>query len=66
MRTTVTLDDDLLARAVRLAGPLDRSALINAGLKAFVERESARRLAQLGGSQPALKVAPRRRAKATR
>lgn len=66
MRTTVTLDDDLLAKATKLGGALDRSALISAGLKAFIERESARRLARLGGSQPALAVAPRRREKAAR
>lgn len=64
MRTTITLDDDLLAKATKLAGSLDRSALISAGLKAFIERESARRLAKLGGSQPALTVPPRRRARA--
>ena len=64
MRTTINLDDELLARATRLAGPLDRSALVSAGLKAFIERESARRLAQLGGSQPGLATAPRRRQKA--
>ena len=64
MRTTINLDDELLAKATRLAGPLDRSALISAGLKAFIERESARRLAQLGGSQPGLAAAPRRRQKA--
>ena len=66
MRTTITLDDDLLAKAAKLGGELDRSALIAAGLKAFIERESARRLARLGGSQPTLVVAPRRREKATR
>jgi predicted transcriptional regulator len=66
MRTTLTLDDDLLAKATKLAGPLDRTALISAGLQAFIERESARRLAKLGGSQPALKIAPRRREKAAR
>ncbi|MEP7102385.1 MAG: type II toxin-antitoxin system VapB family antitoxin [Burkholderiales bacterium] len=66
MRTTITLDDDLLTKAAKLAGPLDRSALISAGLQAFIERESARRLAKLGGSQPALAVAPRRRDKAAR
>ena len=65
MRTTITLDDELLAKATRLAGPLDRSALISEGLRAFIERESARRLAKLGGSQPGLAVAPRRRPKAT-
>lgn len=63
MRTTLTLDDDLLAKAAKLSGSLDRTALISASLQAFIERESARRLAKLGGSQPALAVAPRRREK---
>jgi Arc/MetJ family transcription regulator len=62
MRTTINLDDALLAKAIKLAGPLDRSAVIHEGLKAFIERESARRLARLGASQPGLKAAPRRRA----
>lgn len=61
MRTTVTLDDELLAKAVKLTGPMDRSALLATGLKALIERESARRLARLGGTQPTLEVAPRRR-----
>ena len=61
MRTTVNLDEDLLAKAIKLTGPLDRSALLHEGLKALIERESAKRLAKLGGSQPKLKVAPRRR-----
>ena len=61
MRTTVNLDEGLLARAIKLTGPLDRSALLHEGLKALIERESARRLAKLGGSQQKLKVAPRRR-----
>lgn len=61
MRTTVNLDDGLLATASKLAGPLDRSALLHEGLKAFIERESAKRLAKLGGSQPRLKASPRRR-----
>ena len=63
MRTTVNLDESLLARAIKLTGPLDRSALLHEGLKALIERESARRLAKLGGSQSRLKVAPRRRQK---
>ncbi len=63
MRTTINLDDELLAKATKLAGPLDRSALVSEGLKAFIERESARRLAKLGGSQPELASAPRRRPK---
>lgn len=62
MRTTITIDDALLAKAAKLAGPLDRSAVVHEGLRALIERESARRLARLGGSQPALKAAPRRRA----
>ena len=61
MRTTINIDDDLLAKASKLAGPLDRSALVREGLKAFIERESAKRLAKLGGSQPDLQAAPRRR-----
>ncbi len=61
MRTTVNLDEDLLAKAVKLTGPLKRSALLHEGLKALIERESARRLARLGGSQPKLKAPPRRR-----
>jgi Arc/MetJ family transcription regulator len=63
MRTTITIDDDLLAKAVELAGPLDCSAVVREGLKALIQRESARRLARLGGRQPALKAAPRRRSK---
>ena len=51
MRTTINIDDDLLAKATRQTGPLDRSALIREGLKALIERESAKRLARLGGSQ---------------
>ena len=61
MRSTIALDDDLLAKAQKLAGTMDRSALIRESLKAFIERESARRLAKLGGSQPDLTTAPRRR-----
>ena len=61
MRTTINIDDDLLAKATRLLGPLDRSTVIHEGLKALIERESARRLARLGGTQRRLKIAPRRR-----
>ena len=61
MRTTVNLDESLVAKALKLTGPLDRSALLRESLKAFIERESAKRLARLGGSQPELRVAPRRR-----
>ena len=61
MRTTINIDEELLARAAKLAGPLDRSAVVHEGLRALIERESARRLARLGGTQSALKSAPRRR-----
>jgi Arc/MetJ family transcription regulator len=61
MRTTINIDDELLAQVAKLTGPLDRSTLVREGLKALIERESARRLARLGGSQPALRSVPRRR-----
>lgn len=61
MRTTVNIDDELLAKATKLAGPMDRTTMLSEGLKAFIERESARRLARLGGTQPKLQAAPRRR-----
>jgi Arc/MetJ family transcription regulator len=64
MRTTINIDDELLARAASLGGSMNRTALIREGLKAFVERESAKRLAKLGASQPQLSAAPRRRQKA--
>lgn len=60
VRTTITIDDELLARAAELMGPLERSALVREGLKALIERESAKRLARLDGTQPTLKAAPRR------
>lgn len=61
MRTTVNLDAELLAEAARLTGVTERTALLHAGLRALIERESARRLARLGGSQPDLGPVPRRR-----
>jgi Arc/MetJ family transcription regulator len=61
MRTTVNIDDELLAKATKLTGPMDRTAILSEGLKALIERESAKRLARLGGTQPAIKAAPRRR-----
>ena len=61
MRTTINIDDDLLAKAAKLTGSLDRSAMVREGLKALIERESARRLARLGGTQRALKEPRRRR-----
>ncbi len=61
MRTTLALDDDLLAEAQRLTGTKEKSALVRLALRALIERESARRLARLGGSEPDLSQAPRRR-----
>ncbi len=61
MRTTLALDDDLLAQAQQFTGMQEKSALVREALKALIERESARRLARLGGSQPRAKAAPRRR-----
>lgn len=61
MRTTVNLDDALLERAQRLTGLTERSALMREALAALIERESARRLARLGGTESALEPAPRRR-----
>jgi len=61
MRTTVVLDDDLLAAAQRLTGTKEKTALVREALGALIERESARRLARLGGTEPALTDVPRRR-----
>ncbi len=61
MRTTLNIDDELLAKAMELTGISERTAVVRAGLEALVERESARRLARLGGSLPELKPVPRRR-----
>ena len=61
MRTTLNLDDDLLSEAQRLSGISERTLLIREALRALVQRESARRLAALGGSEPALEGVPRRR-----
>lgn len=61
MRTTINLDEALLDEAQRITGLTERTALIREGLKALIERESARRLARLGGSEPQVKPTPRRR-----
>jgi Arc/MetJ family transcription regulator len=61
MRTTVTIDDELLAEAQRLSGIEERPTLLREALRALIERESARRLAALGGSEKRLKPVPRRR-----
>lgn len=61
MRTTVNLDEALLTEAARMTGLKERTALIREGLKALIERESARRLARLGGTEPTLEPISRRR-----
>ena len=61
MRTTVNLDDQLVARATALTGTQERGALLRDALQALIERESARRLADLGGTEADLQAAPRRR-----
>jgi Arc/MetJ family transcription regulator len=65
MRTTLVLDDDLIATAQDLTGVQEKTLLVREALKALIERESARRLARLGGSEPRLNVTPRRRSKGT-
>jgi len=60
MRTTINLDEQLIEKARKITGTQERTALIHEGLRALIARESARRLALLGGSDPRAK-APRRR-----
>ena len=61
MRTTLALDDDLIAKAQACTGLQEKSALVREALRALIERERARRLARLGGTEPDLTAAPRRR-----
>ena len=65
MRTTVAIDDDLLAEAREYTGLTENAALIREALKTLVALEAGRRLARLGGSDPHAKAAPRRRSKRT-
>ncbi|WP_175732357.1 type II toxin-antitoxin system VapB family antitoxin [Burkholderia ambifaria] len=60
MRTTLSLDDALLAKAQQLTGVIGKSALVREALRALIARESARRLARLGGTEPDLESVPRR------
>ena len=60
MRTTLNIDDTLYAQAVDLTGIHEKTALLREGLKALIERESARRLALLGGSEPDIEKISRR------
>ena len=61
MRTTLTLDDDLVLKAMEFTGITDKSALMREALTRMIQREAARRLAALGGSDPEASVPPRRR-----
>jgi len=61
MRTTLNIDDDLLSEAQRMTGVTEKTALVREGLRALIERESARRLARLGGSDSQLQPISRRK-----
>jgi Arc/MetJ family transcription regulator len=63
MRTTLNIEDNLLDQAARMTGVAEKTALVRLGLEALIARESARRLAALGGTEKKLKVPPRRRIK---
>ena len=61
MRTTVTIDDDLLRQAIEDTGIAEKSRLLNEALKALIRREAGRRLIEMGGTMPDLEDIPRRR-----
>lgn len=63
MRTTINLDEALIEEAERVTGIHERTRLVHDGLRALIQREAARRLARLGGSQPDLRPIPRRRSR---
>jgi Arc/MetJ family transcription regulator len=60
MRTTIALDDDLIEQAQSYTGLREKSAIIREALQALIQREAARRLARLGGTQPQLPEVARR------
>lgn len=64
MRTTINLDDELLARAQELTGITERTALVHEALRRMIQSEAGRRLALLGGSDPNAEASPRRRGQA--
>jgi Arc/MetJ family transcription regulator len=64
MRTTLNIDDELLEQASQLSGLKEKTAVVREGLRALIERESARRLAKLGGTEPQVESIPRRRGSA--
>jgi Arc/MetJ family transcription regulator len=61
MRTTLNIDDELLEKAAEMTGTTEKTKLVRLGLEALIARESARRLAKMGGSEAQLKPVPRRR-----
>ncbi|MGH8510661.1 MAG: type II toxin-antitoxin system VapB family antitoxin [Gammaproteobacteria bacterium] len=61
MRTTINIDDELLLEAQKITHIKEKTAVVHAGLKALIEREAARRLAERGGSDPTATAGPRRR-----
>lgn len=61
MRTTLNIDDDLLAHAQELTGVTEKTALVRLALEVLIQREESRRLAKLAGSEPGIKPIPRRR-----
>jgi Arc/MetJ family transcription regulator len=63
MKATIAIDDELFAQAQEYAGVEEKSAVISEALKAYVQREAARRLARLGGTEPQLRPIPRRRSR---
>ena len=66
MRTTLNIDDDLLSAAQQVTGVSEKTALVRAGLKALIEKESARRLAKLGGTEVQLARTSRRQSSGSR
>ncbi len=61
MRTTLNIDDDIVKKATKLTGVKEKTSLVRLGLEALIARESARRLAELGGSEKSFKSVPRRK-----
>ena len=61
MRTTLYIDDQMLEKVARLTGVREKTSLVRMGLQALIAQESARRLAQLGGTEKSLHKIPRRR-----
>ena len=61
MRTTLNIEDNLMAKASKMTGIKEKTALVKLGLEALIARESGKRLARLGGTQKQLEAIPRRR-----